>query len=183
MKRTSLLLALCAAWLVVWAPAADAQPYRLSLTLNPFSWIAGFYGFEATVPLGRAVELGGQAAMFNEAFFESTYGSEVEVTGERPLYYPLRAGAVLRLFPFEDLAGGFLTGRAMYVQVPGRTEEANARGEVSLGVDIGYRQMWPAGRGWGWMSHVYAGFDRIVTGNEAAPPVLPVLGLRAGLYF
>jgi hypothetical protein len=183
MKRTLTIVA-CLAIIGVLAPsAARAQPYRLSLTLNPVSWVAGFYGFEATVPLGRAVELGGQVSMFNEAFFEATYGSSVKVTNDRPLLYPFRGGGVLRLFPFEDLSGGFVSGRAMYVQVPGETDGSDPTGEMAVGIDIGYRQLWPAGRGWGWMTHAYAGFDRIVTGDAGAPPVLPVIGFRAGIYF
>ena len=183
MKRIFFVLAVAGALFAGPSPEATAQPYRLSVTLNPFSWVLGFYGFEATVPLGRAVELGGQATMFNEDFFETTYDSTVNVTSDKPLLYPFRGGGVIRFFPFEDLTGGFVTGRAMYVEVPGESEGAGTSGEAAVGVDIGYRQLWPAGRGWGWMTHVYAGFDRIVTDNANAPPVLPVLGLRAGLYF
>lgn len=180
-RRFALAVVLAAGFLL---PATvSAQSYRLSVTVNPFAWALGFYGVEAAVPLGRAVELGGQASMFNEEFFESAYGTSVDVTADRPLLYPLRGGGVLRLFPFEDLTGGFITGRAMYVSVPGTDADADPSGELALGVDFGYRQMWPAGRGWGWMAHAYAGFDRVVTGNADAPPVLPVIGLRAGLYF
>jgi hypothetical protein len=88
--------------------------------------------------------------MFNEALLESTYGSEVDLTSDRSPYYPLRGGGLLRLVLFEELTGGFLTGRAMYVQVPGGSESESSSGEVSLGLDIGYRRCsrcWACARG------------------------------------
>ncbi len=48
MNRILLVLGVAGTLLVRPSPEATGQPHRLSLTLNPFSVVLGFYGVEAT---------------------------------------------------------------------------------------------------------------------------------------
>ena len=165
--------------------AEEKKIHSIGIALNPFGPLYGMYRLEVGIPITGLIEVGAQLNYFSVNQFVKMYGA---TTVDMPSI--LTIGGIARLFPSEEVAGFFIGGRVMYINIiPGDTG-IDPISDMTAGIDLGWRFKWIFEAGWGMYFQSYFGIQRwLFQGGDMestvgiAFPIWPTIGLHFGFHF
>jgi len=138
------------------------------------------YQGEVGIPINGFFEVAAQATFIHGDGVATIFGEE-DMNG----FYLLSAGAMLRIFPMQNAAGFFVTGRLEYLGVGGDDIGTDEYSDFAAGIDLGWRFRWWIDDNWGIIFQLYAGITRAITSEEIGQwmTVIPFGSLHVGVCF